>query len=158
MRELGDVIDRATWASPSFLANGKSFAYMRLPKLDPTVAPTDAYLNGINYFHVLGASPDSDFAIFGNGIGGVSMISTDFPVVTIIPGGQYVRGIVEHGVQAELTVYIAPEQEVGRAGLKWKKIIDVSDDVTGVAVHGNDLFLLSHGLLGAMPGFRLQSK
>lgn len=144
LRETGESIDRTQYSQPSFLAGGKSFTYMRLQKLGPNSKPTDRYLNAVNYLHSIGSSPDSDKPVFGDGIGGVSMAPTDLPFVILTPGSRYALGIVAHGVQVEQTVYAALEESLGKPGLKWKKICDVDDDVAGVTVRGNDLYLLSH--------------
>lgn len=144
MRETGEAIDRSQFGGPNFLADGKSFAYMREQKLGPKSDPTDKYLNGVNYLHVVGSSPDADKPIFGNGIAGVSMAPSDFPFVVTTPGSRYVLGMVYHGVQIEQTIYVALEEDLGKPDLKWKKICDVGDEVSGVTVHGSDLYLLSH--------------
>jgi len=144
MHETGEAIDRAQWGNPSFLADGKSFAYNRLQKLGPNSAPTDRYQDSITYLHVIGNAPDADKSIFGNGIAGVSMASTDIPIVFTVPGSQYTFGIVLHGVQIEQTIYAALEKDLGKSDLTWKKICDTGDDITNVAVRGSDLYLLSH--------------
>jgi prolyl oligopeptidase len=89
MRETGESIDRTQYSSPSFLADGKSFTYMRLQKLGPKSDSADRYLNAVNYLHVVGSPPDADKPVFGNGIGGVSMAPSDLPFVVAIPGSRY---------------------------------------------------------------------
>jgi prolyl oligopeptidase len=144
MRETGEIIDRAQFGFPSFLADGQSFAYNRLQKLGPDSAPTERYLNSVIYLHVIGSSPDADKPIFGNGIAGISMAPNDIPFVGTTPGSRYAVGVVLHGVQLEQTMYAAPEADLGKPDLKWKKICDVEDDVTNFTARGSDLYLLSH--------------
>jgi prolyl oligopeptidase len=52
--------------------------------------------------------------------------------------------LVVHGVLNEVTAYDAPLNSVGKPDTRWQMICDVPDDVTGLAVNGNNLYLLSH--------------
>jgi len=72
------------------------------------------------------------------------MRPADIPDLITIPGSSYVLGIVSHGTQKEITAYAAPLASLDQGGIPWKKLCDVDDDVTGIDVHGGDLYLLSH--------------
>jgi prolyl oligopeptidase len=144
MQETREVIDRAQFGSPSFLAGGTSFVFNRLQKLGSGSAPTDRYLDSITYLHVIGTNPDADKPVFGNGVAGLTMEPTDIPFVGTVPGGRFAFGMVLHGVLRELTIYAAPEAELDKPDLSWTKICDVPDGITNFAVRGSDLYLLSH--------------
>ena len=144
-KETGDVIDRAQFGSPAWLPDNHSLVYNRLQKTGPDSAPTDRYLKSRAFLHVLGTDPDKDPLIFGFEVSPAVVVKPeDIPFVGIVPESPYAFGLVAHGVQNEITMYVAPLDSLGKADIPWKKICDVDDDVTGFDVHGEDLYLLSH--------------
>ncbi len=144
-RDLPDTIDRARFGVASWRTDGRSFYYIRLPKLPPDTPPTDAELKPVCYLHVLGQDPDRDVAVFGYGVNPtISFDPTDAPVVDITPASRYAIGLVEHGVSNEQTLYAAPADTVNSPNTPWKKIVDVADDVTGFDLQGSTLYLLTH--------------
>jgi prolyl oligopeptidase len=143
-KETGDVIDRAQFGSPSWMPDGRSFAYNRLQELTSSSAPTDRYLNSRAYLHVLGTQPEKDRLIFGLGAPNVKIDPADIPFVAVAPGASYAMGIIAHGVRNEITAYVAPLNSLSGATVPWKRFCDVDDDITGFDIHGDDLYLLSH--------------
>jgi prolyl oligopeptidase len=144
-QETGEAIDRAQFGSPAWLPDGRSFYYTRLPQLAPGAPGTDQYLRSRVYLHVVGRDPKAEPAVFGYDVSrSVPVAPADFSGVITAPGSRYAFGVVGHGVQNELTVYVAPLGAVWKPDVPWKKICDVEDDVTGFDVHGDDLYLLSH--------------
>jgi prolyl oligopeptidase len=142
--ETGDVIDRAQFGGGSWLPDSRSFLYNRLQKTDANSAPTDRYLNSKTYLHVMGTNPEQDKLVFGAGVPGIKIEAADIPFVTTSPGAKYAVGIIAHGVRNEVTGYVAPIDSLGDAAIPWKQFCDVDDDVTGLDVHGEDLYLISH--------------
>ena len=53
-------------------------------------------------------------------------------------------GVIKHGTQNEVTLYVAPLVSVGKPKTPWRKVCDVEDAVTNFAVSGGDIFLLTH--------------
>lgn len=144
-KDLGERIDRAQFGAVSWLSDNHSFFYNRLRKLGPDEPRTAYYLNSRAYLHHLGDDPDKDTLVFGNGLSpSVSMVDSDFPVVSVPPGSQYALALVAHGVQNESTVYFAKLSEVHDATAPWRKLIDVADEVTNFDIHGDHLYLVSH--------------
>ena len=143
-KETGDVIDRAQFGAPSWLPDGKSFVYTRLQKLGPTSAPTDRYLNGRVYRHILGSNPASDTLVLGVDFASLKIAPADIPFVGIIPGVSQAVGIVNHGVRNEITAFLAPLSSLKANTIPWKKLFDVEDDITTLDGHGDDLYLLTH--------------
>jgi prolyl oligopeptidase len=144
-KELGEHIDRTQFGAISWLADNHSFFYNRLRKLAPDEPRTSYYLNSRTYLHHLGDDPDKDTPIFGNGLSpSVSMIDSDFPVVSVPAGSNYALGVVAHGVQNETTLYVAKLSAVHDASAPWRKLLDVADEVTSFDIHGDHLYLVSH--------------
>jgi prolyl oligopeptidase len=139
------VIDRAQFGNPAWLPDNHTFLYNRLQKLGPDAAPTDRYLKSRAFLHVLGREPDKDPVIFGIEVSpSVSVKPADIPFAGTIPDSSYALGFVAHGVQNEITLYAAPLDSLAKPDIPWKKVCDVDDDVTGIDVHGDDIYLQSH--------------
>jgi prolyl oligopeptidase len=143
-KETGDVIDRANFASPAWLPDGR-LVYTRLPKLPADAPPADKYLNQRVYVHKLGDNPDADVPLFGTGVSPqVTLDPVEFLAVSNPVGSSYVLALAAKGVQRELRLWVAPLAALDGANTPWVKVVDNADDVTDIAVHGDALFLLSH--------------
>jgi prolyl oligopeptidase len=143
---LPDRIDRAEFASPSWLPDGKSFFYTRAQKLTPDSPPTAKYQKLKVYRHTLGDDPETEPLVFGFGANpAVNVDENDFPAVVFSPGAPgFLVGLLIHGVKREFDVYAVPFAADLGAKTVWKKVADQSDDVTGVDVHAGEIYLLSH--------------
>jgi prolyl oligopeptidase len=141
-KDLPDIIDRARFASPSWLPDDKSFFYTRTMK---GAQGTDRYKNLIAYRHVLGTEPDQDQLILSKeSTPSAPFADSDFPFVQATPGSEIASVVIIHGVLNERTIYVAPLADVSGPAATWRKVVDIEDDVTNVALHGHDLYLLSH--------------
>lgn len=143
-KDLGESIDRAQFASPSWLPGSKTFLYTRQQKLSPDSPAFAKYQRSKVYIHRLGADPEKDQPIFGFGYPGIQVAEDDLSFVAYDDSCPYVFGLVAHGVKNEITLYMAPLNSLNKAVLPWTKIVDVDDEVTGLAIHSNDLYLLTH--------------
>ncbi|HZV76642.1 MAG TPA: prolyl oligopeptidase family serine peptidase [Candidatus Babeliales bacterium] len=141
---LPDAIDRAYFGVTSWLPNG-SFYYIRAPKLSPGQPDTDKYLRSVCYLHVLGRDPDRDVAIFGYGVDPkVPFDPSDSPSVVYSPASPYLLGVINHGVQNEMTIYAALPASLDSSALDWKPVAITADDVTGFDIKGTTIYLLTH--------------
>jgi prolyl oligopeptidase len=94
---------------------------------------------------VLGTDPETDVAVLGSGLNpGVAVDPIEFPTVSVTPGSDIAVGALIRGVQNEVTLYTAPLDKVDGPNTPWIRVADPSDAVTGVALHGHDLYLLTH--------------
>jgi len=142
---LPDTIDRARHAEPRWRADGDSLFYRRYSKISPGAATAAKYQGSRDYFHVLGSDPDHDVAVFGYDVSPrVPLAAADSPYVFLWPGCPYVFALVQHGTSNDLTLYVAPLVSVDGARTPWKKLAGVEDQVLDMAVHGDDVFLLTH--------------
>jgi prolyl oligopeptidase len=143
---LSDSIDRAEFASPAWLPDGKSFFYSRAQKLAPDTPPTAKYQKLKVYRHALGGDPESEPLVFGYEANpSVKVDENDFTAVIYSPAApKYIVGLVIHGVKRELDIYTVPFESRPGANTVWKKIADQSDDVIGLDIHADQIYLLSH--------------
>jgi len=143
---LPDSIDRAQFASPSWLPDGKSFFYTRAQKLGADAPPTAKYQKLKVYRHTLGCDPDAEPLVFGFGANPtVNVDENDFTIVQFSPGApEFLVGLVIHGVKRELDIYAIPFDANLSAKTTWKKVADQTDEVIGLDVHAGEIYLLSH--------------
>ena len=143
---LPDSIDRAEFASPSWLPDGKSFFYTRAQKLAADAPPTAKYQKLKVYRHTLGGDPETEPLVFGFGANpSVNVDENDFTVVAFSPGApDFLLGLVIHGVKREIDIYSVPFDASPDAKTVWKKVADQTDEVTGFDLHGGEIYLLSH--------------
>jgi prolyl oligopeptidase len=143
---FSDSIDRAEFGSPSWLPDGRSFFYSRLPKLPADAPATARYQKLRVYHHSLGADPETEPAVFGYDVNpNIKVTEDDFSVLAFSPGApSYLVGLVIHGVKRELDVYAVPLETNPGAKTAWKKVAGEADAVTGLDVHAGTIYLLSH--------------
>ena len=143
-KPLADTIDRAQYAAPSWLPDGR-LMYSRLQKLGPDSPITDKYQNQRVYVHTIGEDPDRDVALFGAGVSPrVKVDPTELVVATWAPGSRYVAALVINGVQRELRIHVAPVASLDGAKTPWTTVTTRDDDVNDFALAGDDLYLMSH--------------
>jgi prolyl oligopeptidase len=142
---LPDAISRCYYiGATSWLADGKSFYYVRFPELKPGEPETDKETRAVAYLHVLGRDPDQDVPVFGYGVNPkVPFGSTDFPFVIYSPVSPYVLALVVHGVQNEHEIYAA-RGPVDSGNVTWTQIAKTSDDIVGQDFKGSTIFLMTH--------------
>ena len=143
---LSDSIDRAEFASPTWLPDGKAFFYTRAQKLGPDSPPAAKYQKLKVYLHTLGGDADKEPLAFGYEANpNVKVTENDFTVLAYSPGApKYLVGLVIHGVKRELDIYATPLDANVGGSTAWKKVADESDAITGLDVHGDQIYLLSH--------------
>ncbi|MGH8263702.1 MAG: prolyl oligopeptidase family serine peptidase [Steroidobacteraceae bacterium] len=148
--------DRVTriWAgagsTASWLPDNRSFTYLRFPELKPGQPQQEKQLRSVVFLHTLGTNVngDGDPAIFGFGVNpDISVPEAAFSVVTLTPGSDYaIAGFSTVGVDWD-GLYVAPLSALSGPTTPWKKLLGTKDQVNALgqlAVHGNDLYLLSH--------------
>lgn len=142
---LSDAIDRARHAEPRWTPDGNAFFYRRNPEVSPGAPISAKYARSRDYLHTIGGRPENDPPVFGFDISPrVRLATADSPYVFLWPNCPYVFGMVQHGTSNDLSIYVAPLASVDGARTPWRQLADVEDQVLDLAVHGSDVFLLTH--------------
>jgi prolyl oligopeptidase len=143
-RVLTDSITRAQFPVVSWADDGRAFFYNRLSAAGDT-NPAERYRFSRAYRHVVGTPVERDEEWVGAGTAAsVPVGPDDFPFVVSTPRSAYLVAGVIHGVQNEMTLYTAPRDSVRGPSTEWRKAVDTADAVTSFALHGEDLYLLTH--------------
>ena len=146
-KELADKIDRTRFGSPSWLPGSHAFFYNRLPLLAAGQDPAEGEEKSRVYLHTLGGDPDKDPAVFGYAVSprtGSSITAESISFVAVSSVSPYAIGLVENGVQNEVTAYAAPLAKVNGANAPWVKLFDADADVTAFDVKGSTIYMLNH--------------
>ena len=138
-------IDRAQYPQMSWLEDGSGFFYMRQQEMKPGMDKTEKYRNGRVYFRAIRGKPTPDAMLLGPGSNPrVQVAAEDFPYIVPQFGSAYAIALVVHGVDREITLYAVPLRHARNPRAAWVRIADVEDKVTGFAVRGTDIYLLTH--------------
>ena len=142
--ELPETIDRIETAynSPQWLPDGSGFFYCRRQKLPSDAPETEVYKKTKVYFHKLGEDISKDKLIMGHELSKLDeLIDVDFPSISIPINSEYAVAKIKHGDSRIITIYTAPVKTLLKDNIPWVKVCDIEDEVTGFAVHDNDIYL-----------------
>jgi prolyl oligopeptidase len=140
---LPESITRTPDANPSWLPDGSGFFYNRLQDLPPKSLAYEE--KSACWLHFLNTNPASDQKHLAQGLDpAVAVADIDFPNIIATPGSPLALGVLTAGVQNELTLYAAPLANITHGAPAWTKLCGPADQVTGYAVRGEEIFLLTH--------------
>ena len=143
-RDLIEPIDRAHYSDAAWMPDDSGFFYFRQRALPPGAPETEKYRFQSAFFHRMkGSGPDREFLKAGVP-GPVAITPEEFPNVFPVTGTRWAFALPGNGVQNEVGLYAAPRADLGRRVVPWRKLFDKDADVTRFAVHGDDLYVLTH--------------
>ncbi|HVN01786.1 MAG TPA: prolyl oligopeptidase family serine peptidase [Caulobacteraceae bacterium] len=141
---LPETIDRAQFGAVSWTPDGAAVFFNRL-KEGAKHGDPDHYADSVAWLHRLNTDPATDVKILAKGLDpAVPMLDIDAPAVIAQVGSDIVGGVVQGGVQNEIAAYASPLAAALAGKPAWTEICDRSDDITGAALFGPDIYLLSH--------------
>ena len=143
-KELMAPIDRAHYSYVNWLPDDSGFFYQRLKALPPGAPESDKYKGAAAFFHRMkGGAPDVAVITAGSD-DHLKIAPEEFPLVTPLVGTAWAVAVPGNGVEREMDLYAAPMGKSLDPRLKWRKLFGRESQVTGFAVHGDDLYMLSH--------------
>jgi prolyl oligopeptidase len=148
-KRIGKPIDRAEYAGAyagiHWMPDGKSFYHLRLAVPAPGAPAADRYKNMRLWRHVLGTDVEKDVLVLGPDVSPrVPVSPTEQAFVIVTPGSKHAVAMVVADVEREVTLYSAPLASVGRPDTPWTRICGTADKVTGYAVKGDDIYLMTY--------------
>jgi prolyl oligopeptidase len=143
-KEVSTTIDRTQYSEVNWAGDDSGFFYFR-QRAQPKDAPaSEKFVGQTAYFHRMAGHGD-DQAVFAAGTADhLKIAPEEFPLVAPVPGTRWTVAIPLDGVAPEFDLYAAPQREALAPKLKWRKLFGRESEVTGYAIHGDDLYLLSH--------------
>lgn len=142
-RVFPEAIDRAQYASPSWLPDSSGFFLMR-GRADAKLGAPDYYADRVSWLHKVGTDPAQDVRVFARGsVPGVEAVPYDFPFVIVTEGSDVATLALAEGVRRTVKLYVAPLADVVAGRAAWRKVCDHPDEVTGATLRGREMFLIS---------------
>ena len=143
-KEVIEPIDRAHYSYANWLPDDSGFVYLRERALAAGAPETEKYKGASAFLHRIKGS-GADVALLTAGTSAnLAIAAEEFPVVQPLVGTPWAVAIPANGVENEIDLYAAPIAKASDPKLKWRKLFDRKDGITAYAVHGDDLYLLSH--------------
>lgn len=143
-RVFPERIDRAQYASPSWLPDSSGFFFNRLAE-GAKAGTTDYYKDSVCWLHKPGTDAKSDIRVLARGqFDDVAVQDIDFPIVFSQPGSSYALAVLFAGVQNELVMYLNSLEAAAKGQGGWKKVCVADDKVTGATFKGDDLYLVTY--------------
>ena len=138
---LPERIDKTDFATPNWLPDNSGFFYNRLTGERGT---PQLYLDSEVRLHRLRTNAADDPVIFKRGlVDGVSIESTQVPIIQTALGSTTALAIASDA-RPEVAAWSAPISDVVAGRVKWRRVCDFDDAVTGFAVLGTDLYMLEN--------------
>jgi prolyl oligopeptidase len=141
---IGAPIDRAHYSGAAWMPDERGFFMFRQRALPPGTPETEKYRYQTAYYHALdGKTPDRAIITAGESKA-IDIAADEFPEIEPHLAEPWIVAEPRKGVQNEITVYVKPRAAALDDGVAWRKIVDEKDDVTNFALHGDDLYVLTH--------------
>ncbi len=152
---LEETISRVHFPFVSWLEDNRSFVYHRYPELPAGTSPEARRYESRSHLHQLGTDPEQDLLVLARGLNPrVEMTQVDRPFLVIPPQSAWMIAIISHSALggattteqlSDCTFYVAPRAGLAHpATCPWVKVAEVEDGVTGFAVSGETLYLLTY--------------
>jgi prolyl oligopeptidase len=133
-------------------ADSKSIFIVKLPPMRADMKPSEAFLNGAAYRHVVGTDPTDDTLIVAsNEKGDVEVPSTAWPFAFVLPDKKHLAVWIEDGARSGHALYTALRSDVLAGNGRWKKLADFDDGVTQVVFQNREAFILASGGASGKP-------
>ncbi len=129
---------------PMWTDSGDGFFYSRRRDLPADAPQTEIYKQTMVRYHELGTDPGDDPVIAAYELSDrLQILDTDFPSMWLTPGSGHAVLKVKHGDNNEISLFTAPVDSLLSGDIPWKRISEEADLVTGFAVMGDDIYLLT---------------
>ncbi len=140
---LPERIDRAQYASPSWLPDSSGFFFNRLAE-GAKLGSVDYYRNSVSWLHRLRTDAKDDLMVLGRGQHAeIAVDPLEFPYVFADATSDHVIASPVGGVRHDNAWYSARLADVVVGKPRWRKVCDLADEVNRVAVMGDVLYLLT---------------
>jgi prolyl oligopeptidase len=143
-REVGPPIDRADFGAPSFSPDGRRILFTRLQEMKPGMAEVEKYQRASVELLDREAPVERARTVLRMGMPGVDIGLNDTPFAQFTADGRWVLAAIAHGVQRELSLYVAPAHAVVAGRPQWKRLFTPADAVTSFTYMHGALYLLTH--------------
>ncbi len=141
-KQIAGPLDRADFGATGWSPDSKTLYWIRLKQLAPGESPLDKYKDATAVAWNLSSAP---VPVAGNGVSKHAAFAPDeTPAIQVTPTSPIAVLASINGVQNEVKLWTAPAADASNPNAPWKLFVDRDDDVTGLDLRGDQIFLLSH--------------
>jgi prolyl oligopeptidase len=151
---LPDAVTGAFLGAVSWLPEGDALVCHRYLDPDPGAPAHRRRQDSRACLHRLGTPADDDVVVLARGFNpAVTLSPADRPLVFVSPGSDWMVAVIAHGTLtipvgddlAECSFYVAPRAALARPQTcPWRLVAGASDGVVSYALHGDDIYLVTH--------------
>jgi len=143
-QEVMAPIDRAHDGPVAWLPDGSGFFYTRLQALSAGAPGTERYERATAFLHRMKGGAADVAVVSAGGDAPPKIAAQELPMVRPVAGTPWAVTVPANGVEKEMDLYAAPLARASAARPAWRKLFGRESQITGFAIHGDDLYLLSH--------------
>lgn len=137
-----EPIDRIRYASTAWLEDGSGFFYSRLVEGYEKLPQSERFRDRTRHFHALAGNVDRPI-LSPSRNPELKLPSYASAYVFQIPGTQTAAAIVSLGVERNRLLFLSDLAGAIRGDAQWRKVVDVTDEVSNVAYTDGWLYLRS---------------
>lgn len=140
-KDLPETIPGTQGGNPQWLEDSSGFFYNQLTG---AVGTPERFLDSQARFHRIDTDPASDPVLMKRGlVASVAYEKIQTPFIQVYPGSRYVLlGLAD--VRPEYRIFVAPLETVLAGRAEWQSVATFEDEVSGVEIVGDDLYLLAN--------------
>lgn len=144
VKAIGKPIERAQFGGVDWTPDSKGLHFNRLQALAKGAKQIEKFQRSQMHYLALGAAAPRAKPVFGMNQAGVKMTPAEIPFMGLSADGKWAFGFVVNGVQREQAAYFAPQADVLAGKANWTRVVDYSDEITGMVYNKDTLFMKSH--------------
>ena len=143
---LGPPVPRARWASPAWRFDSSILFFTQLKAPAAGSAPADLRNGSVviqRTFEADGTTHDDP--VLGPGLNPDVTIAADVtPSIETSPVSPFAIGVVQHGVQRELSLYVVRLTQLRGAATPWRKLAGPERGIVGFDLRGEWIYAVTH--------------
>ncbi len=142
-RALTPAIDRIRYAEVAWLQHGSGFFYSRLRENFDKLPPEQRFGDRTRHYRALDDAGTDRPVMSASRNPELKLPDYASAHILQVPGSQTAAAIVRMGVEPNLMLWVADLAAAKTGQAQWRKVVDLSDQVTNVAVGGGWFYLKS---------------
>lgn len=149
---LADTVPGTSLGVVSWVPGSDDLLCHRYPLPPPGTPARQRRHDSRACLHRLGTTAEEDLVVLARGLSPlVPMTPVDRPFVLTPPGSDWMIAIISHSTvgrrvdeeMSDSTLYVAPRAGLADpAACPWRRVAGPDDEITAVAAHGDDLYLI----------------
>jgi prolyl oligopeptidase len=146
LKPIGEPIPRARWAAPSWRFDSSILFYTQQRVLPPGAPAADTLRGSLAHQRVFDADGATarDTVLFGMGLSpAVTLAPDDTPSIESSPVSPFVIGVVQHGVQRELSLYVARLTDLRGADTPWRRLAGPERGIVSFDLRGEWVYVVT---------------